>query len=254
MVDHTHLMRRLYHYGVQDRHWSLISDMHKNASSIVKWTGETSDPFDVNLGVRQGGILSASLYKVHINPALHRIQNSNLGTKIGTVYCGTTACTDDLTVGSKQPCEGQTMVSETQDFSSMERYDLQPVKSVSFSVTPVNSKNSSTTDFEINGQKLSCVDVATHLGIKRGTSISKTGDENVNRNICKARRTAYSLFASGLHGHNGLDPQTSLQLIKIYILPVLLYGLEIVILNKSQIERLELYQKKNCWNRSYRFL
>ena len=75
----------------------------------------------------------------------------------------------------------------------MERYARQPVKSVSLSVTPVNSKTTSTTpDFEINGQKLSCVDVTTHLGIKRGTTISKTRDENVNQNICKARRTAYS--------------------------------------------------------------
>ena len=113
LVDHSHLMRRLYHYGVQDRHRSLISDMHKNASSIVKWTEETSDPLDASRCVRQDGILSTGLYKVHINPALDRLQNSNLGTKIDTVYCGTTACADDLTIGSKKPCEGQTMVSRT---------------------------------------------------------------------------------------------------------------------------------------------
>ena len=58
------------------------------------------------------------------------------------------------------------------------------------------------------------------------------------------RRTAYSLFAFGLHGHNGLDPLTSLHLIKTYILPALLYGLEIVQLNKGNIDQLELYQKK----------
>ena len=43
--------------------------------------------------------------------------------------------------------------------------------------------------------------------------LGKTGDENVQHNITKARRTAYSLFASGLHGHNGLDPLTSFYLI-----------------------------------------
>ena len=84
----------------------------------------------------------------------------------------------------------------------------------------------------------------THLGIKRGITTNRTGDENVNQNINKARRTAYSLFASGLHGQNGLDPQTTIHLIRIYIIPVLLYGLEIVLLNKSQVDRLELYQKK----------
>ena len=53
------------------------------------------------------------------------------------------------------------------------------------------------------------------------------------------------MFASGLHGQNGLDSLTSFHLIKIiYILPVLLYGLEIVQLNKGQLDQLKLYQKK----------
>jgi hypothetical protein len=41
---------------------------------------------------------------------------------------------------------------------------------------------------------------------------------NVEQNIKKARRTTYSLMASGLHGHNGLDAETSLQLFKTYVL------------------------------------
>ena len=76
----------------------------------------------------------------HINPVLDRLQNANLGTKIGTVCCGFTVCVDDLTLqdsllvkrrndnhspglDSKKNCDGQTtagVVSETHDFSSME--------------------------------------------------------------------------------------------------------------------------------------
>ena len=36
VVNHNHIMRRLYHIGVQNRHWILINDMHQNATSIVK--------------------------------------------------------------------------------------------------------------------------------------------------------------------------------------------------------------------------
>ena len=101
-------------------------------------------------------------------------------------------------------------------------------------------KNIQEPQFELNGQKLSNVSVAAHLGIKRGITTNRTGDESIYQNISMA----YSLFASGLHGQNGLDPQTTMHLIRIYIIPVLLYGLEIVLLNKSLIDRLELYQKK----------
>ena len=58
----------------------------------------------------------------------------------------------------------------------------------------------------------------------------------------------YSLMGPGLHGNNGqngLDPQTSIHLIRVYIIPVLLYGFEIVLLNKSQNDQLALYQKKS---------
>ena len=146
-----------------------------------------------------------------------------------------------MTVGCRDGSEGQTMVSGTQDFSSMERYELQPVKSVCLTAQPGNRPRSvHQPQFELNGQTLENVNVAAHLGIKRGITTYKTGDKKVSHNISRARRTAYSLFASGLHGHNGLDPQTTIHLIRIYILPVLLYGLEIILLNKSQLDRLEL--------------
>ena len=134
VVDHTHLMRRLYHTGVDSTHWSLVDDMHQNASSIVKLAGEHSDPFKVNQGVRQGGILSADLYKVHIKLALERLKNSGVGCRIGDIFWGAAACVDDLTMGSKDPGGGQAMLSESEDFSTLERFDYQPVKSVTVTV------------------------------------------------------------------------------------------------------------------------
>ena len=157
VVDHTHLMRQLYHTGVDNTHWSLVDDMHQNASSIVKWAGDHSDPFEVNQGVRQGGILSADLYKIHINPALERLKNSGVGYRIGDIFCGATACADDRTVGSKDPNGGQVMLSESEDFSTLGRFDYQPVKSVTVTVQPSSSSTSNSTepDFELNCTKLS---------------------------------------------------------------------------------------------------
>ena len=46
-------------------------------------------------------------------------------------------------------------------------------------------------------------------------------------------------MAAGLHGENGLDPETSMQLIHTYVLPVLVYGLEVVLPNITLIDKLE---------------
>ena len=47
-----------------------------------------------------------------------------------------------------------------------------------------------------------------------------------------------------MHGQNGLDPATSLKLYNVYILPILTYGLEIILPNTKLIDKLELFHKK----------
>jgi len=54
VVDHKHLMRRLGHIGVSDKHWSLIDSFHRDSTSAVKWKGRVSAEFSVQQGVRQG--------------------------------------------------------------------------------------------------------------------------------------------------------------------------------------------------------
>ena len=68
------------------------------------------------------------------------------------------------------------------------------------------------------------VDRATHLGIIRTTSMKSNIRANVDENITKSRRSAYSLFGSGFHGNNGIDPESLLHILvyKTYVLPILL--------------------------------
>ena len=85
------------------------------------------------------------------------------------------------------------------------------------------------------------VEQATHLGIIRTTTIKHNIQTNVDENITKARRSAYSLFGSGFHGHNGLDPES---LLHIYKTPVLLYGKELLLPSSKPLEQLELFEKR----------
>ena len=86
--------------------------------------------------------------------------------------------------------------------------------------------------------------IAVHLGIIRATSLRGNTTTNVDENIKKTRRSAYGLFSSGFHGYNGLDVDTMLHLYKIYTLPVLLYGLELILPQGPQLEQLEIAQKR----------
>ena len=83
--------------------------------------------------------------------------------------------------------------------------------------------------------------VLLHLGLTRAGR--KESELNVQNRISLARRTSYSLINTGLHGTNSLNPQTSyvIYIYKTYVTPRLLYGLEILRLNKTHLQQLERY-------------
>lgn len=246
VVQHTHMLRRLYHCGVQDKHWTLIESLHTSAASVVKWDGQLSLPFEISQGIRQGGILSTDLYKLYQNPLLNTLQSSGLGARIGDIVCNASACADDLALNSNNNEDTQVLIDIAVDYSDREQYKLQPLKSVSLNIYPTSfqENKASPVKFKLKDTEMPCVKSGAHLGMKRCSTVRENTVENVEENIKKATRTVYSLIPSGLHGHNGLDPVTSIHLYKTYVLPVLLYGMELLVPKGSCLERLELFQKK----------
>lgn len=51
-------------------------------------------------------------------------------------------------------------------------------------------------------------------------------------------------MASGLHGENGLDPETCTHLFQIYVLPIMVYGLEVVLPKPALVDKLNRTYKK----------
>ena len=78
-------------------------------------------------------------------------------------------------------------------------------------------------------------DSAVHLGITRGGN--KKSAINIEERIPAARRS-YSLINTGLHGANGLSPEVSYQIYKAYVIPRLVYELEIIPLTKTQLDKI----------------
>ena len=69
-----------------------------------------------------------------------------------------------------------------------------------------------------------------------------TGTQHVvAERIITARRTVYALMGAGLHVINGVKPSVSAHLVRIYILPRLLYGLDVIRLTPSDLKNLETY-------------
>ncbi|VDI78956.1 Hypothetical predicted protein [Mytilus galloprovincialis] len=228
VVVHSNLIRRLYQAGISDQSIILIDSLYKNATSCVKWRNNTSQIFEIEQGVRQGGAISADLYKLYVNPLLNILSGTGLGGHIGDIGCCAPTCADDVAIISNNPMELQMLIDIAANFSKREGYTLQPTKSV---VIPISTSTKSIEIDEnywnINKNPMPVVEHSTHIGIQKcqKNSAKLTAEENMK----KARRSLYSLMGTGLHGKNGLDPGTAITILYTYVMPILTYGLEILL-------------------------
>jgi hypothetical protein len=242
VVSHQSLMRKLYIDGVQGDLWRLINDIFKNANSRVKWNGHMSEPFTIQQGVRQGGILSADQYKRYNNNLLDILESSVVGGRIGAVSCPSPTCADDVALLASSPHDLQVLINIAYAYSCQERYELQPVKSM---ILPINTQMSVDDLIEINpwhlgNQPIPVVNEATHIGITR--DIKTAGRvATVRENVIKARRALYSMMGAGLHGVNGLSPTVCHHLFQVYILPILTYGLEVLLPTQKELHSASMF-------------
>ena len=241
VVQHTILLDKLLDRGTHPDIWLLIKDFYSGLTSKVKWQGEFSDSFNIQQGVRQGGILSTHLYKIFVEDLLKELEENSLGFILGTIYCGAPTCADDVALLSSNPEELQVMLNILQRYANQHQYTIHPTKSKIIHYNK-SSKNPEPYSWNMSGKEISASEETVHLGIKRTTR--KECDINIEDRIKSARRTKYALMNSGLHGTNGLNPKISVTIYKSYVLPRLLYGLEVLTLTKAQMELLEKFHKE----------
>jgi hypothetical protein len=113
-----------------------------------------SESFSIKQGVRQGGILSTELYKIYNNTLLEQLEEARRGIYIGSIYCSAPMCADDVALLANTPTDLQIQINIAAEYSRIQRYKLQPSKSM---VLPVLSKVPIETlqairPWEINGE------------------------------------------------------------------------------------------------------
>jgi hypothetical protein len=96
VVDIDILMIKLFLLGVQPSTWKIIDELHQDTKTGVKWKQQTSEIFSSHQGVKQGGLLSAELYKLYIEDLLKTYENSKLGCHIGTLTINAITCANGI--------------------------------------------------------------------------------------------------------------------------------------------------------------
>lgn len=82
-IDHKYLWLVLKAFGLPEKFIQTIKHLYQNATTVVIINGETSSPFRITRGVRQGDPLSCLLFNLAIEPLANMLRQSELkGFKI----------------------------------------------------------------------------------------------------------------------------------------------------------------------------
>ena len=95
-------------------------------------------------------------------------------------------------------------------------------------------------------EEVTPTDDNTHLGIIRSAGKLIAPDVLISESLERlqlARRTRYALMGAGLHGSNGISPVVAWSMYKTYVLPRLLFNLEVIPLTASQVAQLEQFHR-----------
>ena len=100
----------------------LLLFMYTNQSLQVKWSNTLSDQFSVMNGVKQGGVLSPSIFSVYTDGLLERLQQTGVGCHMGSRFTGALVYADDIILLATCKSALSILISVCEDMLSMILY------------------------------------------------------------------------------------------------------------------------------------
>ena len=168
-VNFQHLFKKLVERKLPAVILRLILGIYLNQSCFIRWNSVESSSFQVKNGVRQGAILSPSLFCVYLDTLLSKLRDTDVGCHLGGVFLGAYGYADDVTLLAPSRQGLQSMLKICEEFATIHsmQFSTDPVPAKSKSKCLFFSRTRSSDDIEnvtLNGNKLPWVTTAKHLG------------------------------------------------------------------------------------------
>ena len=90
------LLKQLYSIGINGKLWCLLKHWYSTSSGRVRVNGNLSSSFGISRGVKQGSVLSPTLFIMVMDLLLQRLCETNCGLSVRGTYMGAAIHADDL--------------------------------------------------------------------------------------------------------------------------------------------------------------
>ena len=128
-VEFAMLFNVLLKRGFNPLYTRLLFHMYTNQRIRVKYNGIYSVYFDVHNGVKQGGVISPTLFTCYVDGLLVKLKSSGIGCKVGSMYTCCISYADDLALLAPNISALKSMIKMCEDYASAFRIKFNGSKS-----------------------------------------------------------------------------------------------------------------------------
>ena len=181
-IQHTKLFKTLMNKNICPSIIRLIMNSYIMSTAVVKWNNSTATPFKINNGVKQGGVMSAPLFALYIDPLLKKLNSSKQGCYIGHLAANAFGYADDIVLLTPS-CEAlKNLIKICENFAEEYKLNFNPKKCkiLVYSTIKLDTGN---IDIKIAGHKIEIVKSEKHLGHTFQTAHNIINLENVIKDI-----------------------------------------------------------------------
>ena len=241
-VDHEKMWNTLRVMGIPQHLICLMRNLYLNQQATVRTEFGDTDTFGIGKGVRQGCILSPSLFNLYAERIMREagLEESEEGIRIGGRKVNDLRYADDTTLlaGSKDGLHS--MLTNVQTHSEKAGLYLNIKKTKIMSTAKIDS-------FVINGVELEVVRSFVFLG----STIEEDGDckEEIKRRFALGRASMGGL--EKIWKDKNITIQSKIRLVNALVFPVAVYGCESWTLRQYERKKIDAFEQW-CWRRMLR--
>ena len=229
------MWKKLDEYQLKGKMWRVIKNMYEKVESCVLVENNNTEFFKIEVGVRQGCILSPILFLMFINGLIEEIKKLDKGVLYGKVKIAILLFADDIVLLAENREDLEILMKVTSEYSKKWRFDFNYDKSavVIFENTRNNAPvllGACTNEclcghhWRLGDKLIIETDVYKYLGIELDKKL--TFKVFKNRITDKARKSRTKIWNMGMK--NGiLSVKASVQLWESLVRSNLEYGAEV---------------------------
>ena len=235
-----HQMRSI---GIVGKTWRLFYKSYIDFQCRVRVGDELSEWYPMLCGIHQGGYLSLIKYAVFINSLLVELENSEMCSVIYGIRTSPLGYADDIASASISRGRIEAVMKIVFAHSARWRYSFNASKSaiLIYGESPRERVvNAAYRQFALGKSKIPKKTLYDHLGVK----CSSTGNNNerTKDKIAKGRKALGAASGIGLK-RGGISMIACNLVFWSFIVPMVTYGTEVWVLDETDINLLEDFQK-----------